>query len=117
MSLFSRKPKETAAITYISHTGESQTFDVPVGTSVMEGGVRNGIEGIVAECGGACICATCHVFVDDAFLPLLDPVTEGEAEMLSNTLVPRRPNSRLSCQINVTKAIDGLVVRTPEAQV
>ena len=117
MSLFSRKPKETANITYVSHTGESQSFDVPVGTSVMEGGVRNGIEGIVAECGGACICATCHVFVDVAYLPLLDPIAEGEEEMLGNTLAKRQPNSRLSCQINVTKALDGLIVRTPEAQV
>ena len=117
MSLFSRKPKETASITYVSHSGLSNTFDVPLGTSVMEGGVRNGVEEIVAECGGACICATCHVFVDEAYLPLLDPMAEGENEMLGNTLVPRRPNSRLSCQIQVTKSLDGMVVHTPEAQV
>ena len=117
MSLFSRKPKETASITYVSHTGASQTFDVPLGTSVMEGGVRNGVEEIVAECGGACICATCHVFVDEAYLPLLDPIEPGENEMLGNTLVKRRPNSRLSCQIQVTKSLDGMVVHTPEAQV
>lgn len=116
MSLFSRKPKETVSITYISHSGTSKTVPVPVGTSVMEGAVSNSVDGIVAECGGACLCATCHVFVDETFLPQLDPISEGEAEMLENTAVKRRPNSRLSCQLQVTKALDGLIVTTPEAQ-
>ena len=89
---------------------------VPVGTSVMEGGVSNSVDGIVAECGGACLCATCHVYVDEGCLDLLDPIAAEEEVMLGNTFSPRKPNSRLSCQIHVTKALDGLVVRTPEAQ-
>ena len=116
MSLFSRKPKETVSITYISHAGESRTAAVPVGTSVMEGAVGNSIDGIVAECGGACLCATCHVYVDEACLGMLQPIAEGEEEMLGNTFAKRQPNSRLSCQLSVTKELDGLVVRTPEAQ-
>ena len=60
-------------VTYISHTGETTTIDVPVGTTVMENAIKNGIDGIVAECGGAMMCATCHVYVDPAFLDLLDP--------------------------------------------
>lgn len=116
MSLFSRKPKETVSITYISHRGVSNTAAVPLDTSVMEGAVQNSIDGIVAECGGACLCATCHVYVDEAFLDLLPPIAEGEEEMLGNTASKRLPNSRLSCQINVTRELDGLVVRTPETQ-
>jgi len=116
MSLFNRKPKETISITYISHAGNSRTAAVPLGTSVMEGAVSNGIDGIVAECGGACLCATCHVYVDEAFLSLLEPIAEGEEEMLGNTYSKRLPSSRLSCQIYVTKALDGLIVQTPEAQ-
>ena len=116
MGLFSRKPKETVTITYISHGGTSVQAAVPVGTSVMEGGVSNSVDGIVAECGGACLCATCHVYVDEAFLGLLDPIAADEEVMLGNTFCARKANSRLSCQIHVTKALDGLVVRTPEAQ-
>ena len=116
MSLFSRKHKETVSITYISHAGVSRTAAVPEGTSVMEGAVSNSIDGIVAECGGACLCATCHVYVDEACLHMLVPIAEGEEEMLGNTFAKRQPNSRLSCQLSVTKELDGLVVRTPEAQ-
>src|SRR5258708_26857814 len=101
MSIFSRKPKEPFTITYVSHSGASHTAAVPVGHSVMEGAVNNGIDGIVAECGGACLCATCHVFVDEASLPLLEPIAEGENEMLATTAVPRRPNRPLSCQISL----------------
>ncbi|MEO8028156.1 MAG: 2Fe-2S iron-sulfur cluster-binding protein [Bryobacteraceae bacterium] len=115
MSLFGKK-KENASITYISDGGASQTVAVPVGDSVMEGAISNGIDGIVAECGGACQCATCHVYVDDAWIGRLKPMDEGEDEMLNNAFSERRPNSRLSCQIQVTKELDGLVVKTPPAQ-
>jgi 2Fe-2S ferredoxin len=104
-------------VTYISHTGESTTIDAPVGTTVMENAVRNGIEGIVAECGGACMCATCHVYVDPAFLDRLPPIGEEQEEMLGSTFAERKPNSRLSCQIEVTPAYEGLIVRMPERQV
>jgi len=103
-------------VTYIAHTGESQTIDVPIGMVVMEGAVRNGIDGIVAECGGACMCATCHVYVDEAWLSLLDPIGEDQEEMLGTTAAERKPNSRLSCQIPMRADLDGLIVRMPDRQ-
>lgn len=103
-------------VTYIAHTGETHTIDVPSGTSVMEGAVKNGIDGIVAECGGAMMCATCHVYVDEAWLPRLDPVSEEQDEMLNATASERKSNSRLSCQIEMRPAFEGLVVRMPERQ-
>ena len=116
MSLFGKKQTDTASLTYISHAGETRQVSVPIGDSVMEGAIKNGIDGIVAECGGACQCATCHVYVDEAFLGLLNPMQEDEDEMLNTTASERRPNSRLGCQIPVTKKLDGLIVRTPERQ-
>jgi ferredoxin, 2Fe-2S len=116
MSLFEKKPKETASVTYISHAGDTRQVSVPIGDSVMEGAIKNGIDGIVAECGGACQCATCHVYVDEAFLDLLNPMQEDEDQMLNTTASERRSNSRLGCQIRVTKELNGLIVQTPEAQ-
>ena len=103
-------------ITYISHAGESRTFDVPEGDSIMEGGVQNGIEGIVAACGGNLQCATCHVYVEDACLAKLPPIADDEEAMLESTSAPRKPNSRLSCQLRVSAKLDGCVVHTPEVQ-
>jgi ferredoxin, 2Fe-2S len=103
-------------ITYISHQGDTYEIDVPVGDSVMEGAIQNGIDGIVAECGGSCLCATCHVYVDEKFLPLLDPIGEEQDAMLDTTAAERKPNSRLSCQIQVREELDGLIVRMPETQ-
>ncbi len=103
-------------ITYISHSGTSRTIDVPLGDTVMEGAVQNGVDGIVAECGGNCQCATCHVYVEEKFLPLLDPIDDDQEVMLGSTASPRKPNSRLSCQIRVTAKLEGLVVHTPEKQ-
>jgi len=105
-----------AKITYISSSGVSSQFDVPNGLSVMEGGVRNGIDEIVAECGGSCLCATCHVYVDEKYLSLLDPIAEDEDAMLESAAAERKPNSRLSCQLIVKPAFEGLVVHTPETQ-
>src|SRR5690242_3322997 len=116
MSLFKRTPKPTATVVYISWTGERREVDVPIGSSVMEGAVNNGIDGIVAECGGACMCATCHVYVDEAFLDKLQPIAEDEDAMLNNTFSPRKANSRLGCQIYITEELNGLTVTTPEAQ-
>src|SRR5579872_51818 len=116
MSLSGKKQTETVSVTYISYAGETREVAVPVGDSVMEGAIKNGVDGIVAECGGACQCATCHVYVDEAFLGLLNPIQEDEDQMLNTTASERRPNSRLGCQIRVTKELDGLIVRTPEAQ-
>ncbi len=114
MPLFGKK--ETARVTYISHAGVAGLIDVPVGDSVMEGAIKNGVDGIVAECGGACMCGTCHVYVEPEFLPRLKPMQDDENEMLDTTACPRRPNSRLGCQLQVTKELDGLVVKTPETQ-
>ena len=116
MSLFGKKQTDTALVTYISHAGDTRQISVPIGDSVMEGAIKNGVDGIVAECGGACQCATCHVYVDEAFLGLLKPIQEDENEMLGTTAAERKPNSRLGCQIPVTKELDGLIVRTPERQ-
>jgi ferredoxin, 2Fe-2S len=116
MSLFGKRQTDTASVTYISYAGDTNQVAVPKGDSVMEGAIKNGIEGIVAECGGACQCATCHVYVDEAFLRLLKPIQDDEDEMLNTTASERRPNSRLGCQIPVTKELDGLIVRTPQKQ-
>jgi len=103
-------------ITYISDAGDSVTIDVPVGDSVMEGAIQNGIDGIVAECGGSCLCATCHVYVEEKFLPLLNPPDETETAMLESTASERKPNSRLSCQLRVSPKFEGLIVHTPPTQ-
>src|SRR6202046_3179993 len=116
MSLFGRKEQQKVTVTYHSFTGDTNSELVPVGDSVMEGAVKNGVDGIVAECGGACQCATCHVYVDEAWLGLLKPIQEDEDEMLNTTASERRPNSRLGCQIPVTKELEGLIVRTPKTQ-
>lgn len=83
----------------------------------MEGAIRNNIDGIVAECGGACQCGTCHVYIEPQFFDRLKPLEECENEMLNTTACPRQSNSRLGCQIEVTRALDGLVVHTPLTQV
>jgi ferredoxin, 2Fe-2S len=103
-------------ITYISDAGATRTIDVPLGDSVMEGAIQNGVEGIVAECGGNCVCATCHVYVEEKFLPILNPPDENELAMLETTASPRKSNSRLSCQLKVRPDFEGLTVYTPPTQ-
>lgn len=102
-------------ITYIAHDGSSQTVDAEVGSTVMENAIRNLVPGIEAECGGACACATCHVYVDEAWYGKVGAPEPMEEDML-DFAYDVRPTSRLSCQIKVTPALDGLVVRTPERQ-
>ena len=102
-------------ITYIEHDGTSRTVDAETGSTVMENAIRNGIPGIEAECGGACSCATCHVHVDEAWMEKVGKPAPMEEDML-DFAVDVQPNSRLSCQIKVTPALDGLVVRVPERQ-
>jgi ferredoxin, 2Fe-2S len=104
-------------ITYIEHDGTAHVVDVPIGKSVMQGAVENNVPGIDADCGGECACATCHVYVDAAWLSAvgLPPPASQEASMLSFAAVTQ-PDSRLSCQIPVTASLDGLVVRMPEGQ-
>jgi 2Fe-2S ferredoxin len=109
-----------ARITYKHSDGTATVVDVPVGRSVMRGAVDNGIEGILAECGGGAICATCHVYVDSsadsALINALPAVDELEDELLQATASPRTACSRLSCQLPVTEAVDGLVILVPESQ-
>lgn len=103
-------------VTYISHDGHEQEVEVPLGNTVMEGAVDNMIDGIVAECGGACTCATCHVYVDENWLDKVGEPGHFEKDLLEMVIDPA-DNSRLSCQIEVTEELDGLVVRLPKSQI
>jgi 2Fe-2S ferredoxin len=105
-----------AKITYIEFNGKEHVLDVALGTSVMQSAVANNVRGVIAECGGACSCATCHVYVDPSWVNKLDQKSEIEESMLE-AVCDVRPNSRLSCQIEVTEKLEGLVVRMPEKQV
>ena len=102
-------------ITYIEHDGTAHTVEVPVGQSVMEGAINNAVPGIDADCGGSCACATCHVYVDAAWASLTGTRNDMEASMISFANAVE-PNSRLGCQIPITAALDGLVVRMPAGQ-
>jgi 2Fe-2S ferredoxin len=102
-------------ITYIDAAGTSRTVEAQLGATVMETAIRNGVPGIDAECGGACACATCHVYVDEAWREATGEPAPMEEDML-DFASDVQPNSRLSCQIKVTAALDGLVVRTPNHQ-
>jgi len=104
-----------AKITYIEFNGAEHVVDVKPGLSVMEGAVKNNIPGIDADCGGACACATCHVYVDAAWKDKIGSQSAMEESML-DFAENVEPNSRLSCQIKVTDALDGLVVRMPQSQ-
>lgn len=101
-------------VTYRLADGSEKSIDVPVGWSLMEAAVQNNIDGIVAECGGGCACATCHVYVVGG--PTLPPIGAMEGDMLECTAAERQPNSRLSCQIKVSAELDGLVVQIPDRQ-
>jgi ferredoxin, 2Fe-2S len=105
-----------ASVTYVEHNGKQHKVDVRDGDSVMRGAVDNAIDGIVAECGGALACATCHCYVSDAWIERVGPPSLSEMEMLESTASPRKAGSRLSCQVIVTDALDGLVVHLPESQ-
>ena len=102
-------------ITYISHDGKKNTVEVPVGLTVMEGALQNGIEGIDADCGGSMACATCHVYVSENWLNKLEKTHDAEQDMLDMAYEPKK-NSRLSCQIIVSNDLDGLEVTTPLKQ-
>ena len=102
-------------ITYISHEGKKNTAEVAVGSSVMEGAIQNSIEGIDADCGGSLACATCHVCVPENWFDKLEKSQDAEQDMIDMAYEPKK-NSRLSCQIIVTKELDGLEVITPIKQ-
>lgn len=102
-------------VTFISSVGNARTVEGDVGQSVMEVARRNGVEGIVAECGGSCACATCHVYVDADWMDVVGAPPADETDML-DFVFDRRPESRLSCQIRLLPVLDGLVVHTPDRQ-
>lgn len=102
-------------IKYVEHSGKEHEVEVPNGWSVMEGAVKNLIPGIDADCGGACACATCHVYVDPAWTSKMPPKADMEETML-DFAQDLEPNSRLSCQIKVTPELDGLTVKMPKSQ-
>ncbi len=104
-----------ANITYIRHDGTEHVVDVKTGLSVMEGAVKNNVPGIDADCGGACACATCHVYVDETWLSKTGELSAMEESML-DFAESVEPNSRLSCQIRVSDEMEGLIVRIPESQ-
>ncbi|MBZ5661138.1 MAG: 2Fe-2S iron-sulfur cluster binding domain-containing protein [Acidobacteriia bacterium] len=103
-------------VTFVSASGVSRKIDVPAGMSVMQAGLNNRVEGILGECGGNCMCATCHVYVDANFLDRIPAAKENEKFMLSIAAEGPQANSRLSCQIKMTEALDGLTIRLPAKQ-
>lgn len=103
-------------VIYVSAKGDAKEIEVPAGMTVMAAALKNGIDGIVAECGGVCMCSTCHVFVDEKFFDLLPAAQDTEEAVLEIAAEERQPTSRLSCQIKVTDELDGLTVRLPQRQ-
>ena len=102
-------------ITYIDSSGSDRTVEGEIGSTVMETAIKNSIPGIEAECGGACACSTCHVYVEEAWREKAGAPAPMEEDMLDFAFEVK-PSSRLSCQIKVSAELDGLVVRTPERQ-
>ncbi|CAA9287237.1 MAG: Ferredoxin, 2Fe-2S [uncultured Craurococcus sp.] len=100
-------------ITFVQPDGTATPVEAVEGESLMQAAINACIDGIVAECGGNCMCATCHVYVDAAGLPAM---AEGEDALLDGAAAERRPNSRLACQIPVTPALDGITVDLPDRQ-
>jgi ferredoxin, 2Fe-2S len=104
-------------ITYIEHDGTPHVVDVPIGRSVMDGAVDNNVPGIDADCGGECACATCHIYIDGAWLDRIGlPEPESQEAGMLSFAAAKEPGSRLACQITVTEALDGLVLRMPDGQ-
>jgi 2Fe-2S ferredoxin len=104
-----------ARITFIEHDGTTRTVEAENGATVMETAIRNAVPGIEAECGGACACATCHVYIGEEWVSVVGSPAPMEEDMLDFAF-DVRPNSRLSCQIKVSDALDGLILTTPKRQ-
>ena len=102
-------------VTYNTHEDNTHTIEVQNGLTVMEGAIQNDIPGIDADCGGGMSCATCHVYVNEEWLDKLTVKEDGEEDMLDMAFEPKK-NSRLSCQLIVSDALDGLVVNIPSKQ-
>ena len=104
-----------AKITFIDSTGTARTVDGEIGSTVMETAIKNGVPEIEAECGGACACSTCHLYIGEGWMEKVGEPSPMEADMLDFAFEVK-PNSRLSCQIKVSEELDGLVVTTPSRQ-
>ena len=104
-------------VTLVAPDGTRTEVDAAEGRSVMRTAVANDVDGIIGECGGNLMCATCHVYVDDAWIEATGTRSEEEDELLEFSVAEVRPNSRLSCQIEITDAVDGIVVHLPSVQV
>ena len=102
-------------ITFVSHDGQSREVFAEAGSSLMDTAMYHGLEGVVADCGGACSCATCHVYIDPQWAAQLPAPDEDELALLEFAVAPEK-HSRLSCQIKITDKLDGMVVRTPQSQ-
>jgi ferredoxin, 2Fe-2S len=100
-------------ITFIQPDGSAQTVPADAGDSVMQAAVNALVPGIVADCGGACSCATCHAYVDAAWTDRVPPALPDELDMIDGGCLHVEPTSRLTCQIQITPALDGLVLRLP----
>jgi 2Fe-2S ferredoxin len=105
-----------AKIVYVEPDGRRHEVEAESNMTVMEAAIDNGVDGIEAVCGGGLSCATCHVYVDEAWLSRLSPIERGEEQMLGTTAAERKPNSRLSCQLDISDDLDGLVVHLPPFQ-
>jgi len=111
------KDRRMAKITYVEHGGREHVVEVANGLTVMEGARDNGIPGIEADCGGACACSTCHVYVAPDWVDRLPAKDAMEADMLDFAWQPDPVQSRLTCQLKVSDALDGLRVQMPEKQI
>ena len=103
-------------VSYVSSSGITRKIEVPAGISLMQAALNHRIEGILGECGGNAMCATCHVYVDPVYLARIPPAAPNETFMLSIAAEGPAPNSRLSCQVKMTAELDGIVVRLPARQ-
>lgn len=105
-----------AKIKFIEHNGTEHDVEVDSGLTIMQAAINNGVPGIIAECGGACSCATCHVQLDSDWYGKMDGPSDMENEMLEFAMGYVENSSRLSCQVKVSDELDGIVIRTPESQ-
>lgn len=103
-------------VTFVAADGSEEKVSATVGTNLMQLAMDEGVDGIIAECGGGCACATCHCYIDERWTEVVGPANDFEEEMLEGTAGERRETSRLSCQVHVTEEMDGLIVHLPEEQ-
>jgi 2Fe-2S ferredoxin len=104
-------------ISFVHPDGKCDRVETSDGESAMQAAIHHGLDGILAECGGNAMCATCHVYVDEGWIARMQPMADDEDALLDGTAAERLPNSRLSCQLRITPDLDGLVLKLPERQV